>query len=336
MSSVDGLLPYLREALWFSGEEPYAILATYALLAVAVTESDVFETVPYLAFSGPPGSGKTAAGHLLVALTGGEAAANISKAALFRWLDAHRTLLFVDEARHLAQEDYADLLNAGYQRGAKVWRCDLRSLEPRPFNVFGCKVFAAVRRLPLSALESRCIVVEFAEAPMQFSARRDDSREGELRGAATAWVKDHLQEIVAAYRRWCEDVSMFSSQRERQIWAPMFAVGEVAGLLDSLRVYLKAYQDARSLRKDLLVRDRLDALLADLPRYLEVRGLKGAVPFLVIREFAESRLDGERPSDKAIAAALQRRGYRSVHRRDGAYYGTPSLMRRVLSGARNG
>ena len=319
---------YVRARLWFPAEvadATYPLLIAYVLLAAVVRISDLFEAIPYLYFHGAPGSGKSEAGNLLAGLTRGASSVNISKAALFRWLDQNKgQFLFIDEASRLSSADYRDVMNAGYRRGGKVYRCDGPSHTPVSFEVFGPKAFAANRGIPIGAIESRCVLVEFTEAPMTFVPEPGNAdQEGRLLQQAEQWASNHLEDLRAAEARWRHDTSTFSSQRMRQIWAPLFAIGEVAGLLEPLQQYAEAHQHLRDIRHTLAVRDRLDPVLAELADYAKAQGYPGAVPFKVIREFVEARLDGISPSGKAIAQALGARGWTASHTRDGTFYLPP-------------
>lgn len=333
MEPADGspavrLQDYLQARLWFPADiagGATALLSAYVLLAAVVRTSDVFEAIPYLYVHGAPGSGKSEAGNLLAGLTGGASSVSISKAALFRWLDQNRgQFLFIDEASRLPSADYIDLINAGYRRGGRVYRCVGPSHTPVPFEVFGPKVFAANRGIPISTLESRCIPIDFTEAPMAFipQPRRAD-QEAHLLQQTEEWVAEHLEDLRAADQRWRQDSEAFSSQRMRQIWAPLFATGEVAGLLEPLKQYAAAHRQLRDLRHTLAVRDLLSPVLEGLADYSRAQGYSGAVPFKVIREFVEARLDGITPSGKAIAQALAAKGWTASHTRDGVFYLPP-------------
>jgi hypothetical protein len=91
--------------------------------------------------------------------------ANISVAALFRTIDArHPTVLF-DEMDGLAfgaretNEEMRRILNAGFQRGRPVVRCEGDSFAPREFDVFSPKAIAGIRRLP-DTIFDRALTIE--------------------------------------------------------------------------------------------------------------------------------------------------------------------------------
>jgi hypothetical protein len=324
------VLNIIRRAVWFPFDEAYPMLTAYLAMCAAVRERDPFEAIPYLVFTGPDGSGKTETCALLASLVDGEVASNISRPVLFRWTDLHpRCLLAADEAGHLGR-DFDDLLNSGYRRGGRVLRCDPQTLEPIPFSTFGPKVLASVHLHMRPALLGRTIPVEFSRAPMEFVPQQDAREEALARKSLMDWARTEEGNIRQAHARWRGDVSgVFMEQRERQIWAPMFAVGQILGLLDPLKTYLAAVRRVREHRQDLRHWKQLDAAVSNLRGDLEAQGIRGRVPFADIREYVRSRFDGDQPSDKAVAAALHRGNFRRVETKQGTAYEPP---RRIFGG----
>src|SRR5205807_3380989 len=123
MSKVaSDLREYLKARVWFPQQQgSHELLTLYLLLAASTrtfrespssnaisgsqgrTIFSIFPAIPYLYFQGPPGSGKTEAGDLMAALTGGKSSASITPAALFRWLNENiGKLMFLDEASGLS------------------------------------------------------------------------------------------------------------------------------------------------------------------------------------------------------------------------------------------
>jgi hypothetical protein len=318
------VLDLIRRGVWFPVDEAYPVLTSYLAMCAAVRELDPFEAIPYLAFTGQDGSGKTETCALLATLADGEVASSISRAALFRWTDLHPgCLLAADEAAHLGR-DLDDLLKSGYRRGGKTFRCDPQTLQPIPFNTFGPKVLASVQLHLPPPLLRRTIPVEFYRAPMEFIPQRNAEEEMRARNSLMAWARAEEKTIRQTHERWRSDISgVFVEQRERQIWAPLLAVGEIVGLLDPLKTYLDTVRRVREHRQDLRHREQLDAAVALLPADLEAQGIRGLVPFAHIREYIRPRFDGDQPSDKAIAAAVIRRGFRRVEVQGGTAYEPP-------------
>lgn len=339
MDMTTDLREYLRGRVWFPQQQgPYELLALYVLLAASTRrlrgEGRVFSTfkaVPYLYFQGPWGSGKTEAGDLMVALTGGKSSVSITEAALFRWLDMKRgKLMFFDEASGLSRQSHVLIFNAGYKRNGKVWVCERGSFTPTPFRVFGPKIFAWNKALSLSALETRCIPVEFVKASVKFvPLDRKRTQEKALRQKAREWVHANDDAIRAAHDKWrgCTDEAIFSEPRMRQIYSPLFALAEVAGILEPLREYAIAHQEQRSLRQNMSIGDKLDRVVEDLPEYCRAHNLpKWQIPFSSVNDFVRDRMDGEYVSERAIVNALVRRGYKRLDSRPGGVtcYAAPS------------
>lgn len=132
------------------------ILALWIARAHAL---DAADTTPYLAVtSAEKRSGKSRLLEVLAQLVPRPIeAANISEAALFRALGAGTTAtLLFDEIdgtfgpKARDKEDLRSLVNAGYRRGAKAYRCVGEGAKQRvePFEVFGPKALAGIGELP--------------------------------------------------------------------------------------------------------------------------------------------------------------------------------------------
>ena len=125
------------------------------------------------------GSGKTRVLELLEASCAGPMfAVNLSPSALFRRLDKGGATLLLDEAdTHLggsakSSEKYEDLralVNAGYRRGAKVYRSEPtgKTVVEREFDVFAPVAVAGIGDLPDTVLDRSIIV------PMRRRSRRE-------------------------------------------------------------------------------------------------------------------------------------------------------------------
>lgn len=127
---------------------------------------DVFNELPYLRVSGPPGCGKSR--YLLV--SGGicyrpiVASAASTVSPLFRIMDSMRGTLVLDEADFRVSDEKSSIvkiLNHGTVRGFPVLRSESSGrggeYSPRAFEVFGPKILATRGEFQDDALESRFI-----------------------------------------------------------------------------------------------------------------------------------------------------------------------------------
>ncbi len=91
---------------------------------------------------------------------------NVSAAVLYRMIDQYHPTLIIDEANAAQNSDDAaamlQVLNAGFQRGAKVMRCEAKTsggYDIKTYDPFGAKIIASLKTGESQAFESRCIRV---------------------------------------------------------------------------------------------------------------------------------------------------------------------------------
>ena len=141
---------YLYESLWDA--------ATYF--------QSIFDTFPYVYYSGVKRCGKTKAltVHSAIAFNA-IFTNNMSVASIFRLVQNGRVTLLLDESEKLSSPDRAQefrsLLLSGYKRGAVVYRVEKDSKEklvPTAFEVYSPKCLANIGGIE-SVLEDRCRVV---------------------------------------------------------------------------------------------------------------------------------------------------------------------------------
>ncbi len=254
----------------------YVVLPDHAADAVAAWEvcTWLHETVyfaPILALLSPTKrSGKTLLfdllmpiayrGHLTVGV-------GVTPAVLFRLTDKYQPTLFIDEAEKLSSDkearDVIGMINTGYRRGAKVWRCEGERFEPREFDAYGFRALAAIGRL-WDTVTDRAIVIPILRKAKTASVARFQAQRAEQEGKTLArqiarWTADKRSAIEAALPittrpEWLHD-------RACDNWSSLFAVGAVAGRDWSARLLLAAKALSATAEDD---GDRGVLLLADL------------------------------------------------------------------------
>lgn len=86
-----------------------------------------------------------------------------SEASIYRVIDAYKGTLIIDEADFSRSNLYSTItkiLNAGYQRGYPIIKCNSGIHELEAFDIFCPKIVASRQRYSDEALESRCITTE--------------------------------------------------------------------------------------------------------------------------------------------------------------------------------
>jgi Protein of unknown function (DUF3631) len=199
---------------------------------------DAWHTTPRLAFmSAEKESGKTRALEVTELLTPGALLSfNLSPAALVRKIAAGGATVLFDEIdalfgsakREEANVDVRSILNSGYRRGAKAYRCVMaggRRIEVEELDSFAPVALAGLRDLP-DTLGSRAIIIR-----MRRRAPDEGVEPFRLRHvAAPAAV---LYEQLAV---WCANLGPTEPEmpdgvtdRAAECWEPLLAVADAAG-----------------------------------------------------------------------------------------------------------
>ncbi len=209
-----------------------------ALWAAATHLPDAFDAFPYMALLSPAKRcGKTRVLEVLELLTSKAwRGTSATSAALFRMMEDVPTLL-LDEVEALGNSKPSEsaqavlaVLNAGHRKGATVPRCDGPNHEVRHFPVYGPKAFAAIGTLP-DTLADRCIHVTMqrktaSQAVGRFLQGRAKADAEPLRESLVEWAKTCWESVHAEYEGM-NDLK-FLSDRDADLWMPLFAVCTVA------------------------------------------------------------------------------------------------------------
>jgi hypothetical protein len=194
---------------------------------------------PYLyATSAEPESGKTRLLEVLHELVREPiSTVNISDAALFRVIDAKAPTVLFDEVDSVfsekarEREDLRALLNAGYRRGATVYRMgggNRTTLEN--FAVFCAKALAGLGSLPPTTA-SRCLRIELKRRRLDELVEDfypdelvDDATR--LRTRFAAWADaETVSELRALRPPRLEELR----DRANEVWRPLLAIADHAG-----------------------------------------------------------------------------------------------------------
>ncbi|MER3407678.1 MAG: hypothetical protein C4292_02510, partial [Nitrososphaera sp.] len=200
-------------------------------------------------------------------------AANITPAALFRVVEAHRPTVLIDEADTIALHDNHELrglLNAGHYRPiATAIRTVGEKHEARAFTVWAPVAIAMIGRLP-STLEDRAIVIRMRRRRSEESVERLALHRLEefapLQRMAARWARDQLEHLCAA------DPEIPDSLHDRAAdnWRPLLAIADALGAEWPQRARGAALTLSGGSTED--EEDAAIALLADLKAIFEEEG----------------------------------------------------------------
>jgi putative DNA primase/helicase len=196
---------------------------------------DAGDISPFLVLVSPTKRcGKTSVLILLYWLTPrSELSANITSSVLFRYIEAVRPTLLIDEADSFVKdnEELRGILNSGHTRtGANVLRNVEVNGEHRPqrFSTWAPKAIATIRKLA-DTLEDRGVTVMLQRKPPMAKVerlRRRDSQEFEdLRRQAARWAADNFERL--------KDPEPFVPEalndRAADNWRPLLAIADLGG-----------------------------------------------------------------------------------------------------------
>jgi putative DNA primase/helicase len=178
--------------------------------------------------------GKTSVLILLYFLTPkSELAANITAASLFRYIEAVRPTLLIDEADSFVKdnEELRGVLDSGH---TKVAANVIRNVEvngehkPRRFSTWAPKAIATIRGLA-DTLDDRSVIVTLQRKPRDAQVerlRRRDSEEFKtMRSKAARWAADNFDKLVDPD----PNVPEVLNDRAADNWRPLLAIADLAG-----------------------------------------------------------------------------------------------------------
>jgi hypothetical protein len=202
-----------------------------ALWALSVHAFDAFPIFPRLFVTAPE---KQCGKSTLLDVIGylvprKEAVDNITAAALFRFIEAARPTLLLDEADSYARdnEDLRGVLDSGHRRNGGVIRTVGDDHEPRRFSTWAPVALAAIGHLP-GTVEDRSIKIAMRR-------RRHDEHVEQLRDGRT----EQLEKLARMAARWATDHAAALSaadpampagivNRAADNWRPLLAVADLA------------------------------------------------------------------------------------------------------------
>ncbi|MHB8481618.1 MAG: bifunctional DNA primase/polymerase [Nitrospiria bacterium] len=232
---LDEISKWIEKYIFLSSGDSCLIAAW----VMATWLADSFRIAPILSILSPTkGSGKTSLLDLLnqiVCRPLKTSGVGITPANLFRLNESHQPVFLIDEAEKLQRadgaQDFIGLLNEGYRRGGRVYRCNSVTHEPETFDAFGFRAVAAIGNL-WDTIIDRSIVVSMQRKPKGIKTARFFMREIEEEGQTLArkiarWTNDNKEAIEAVKDKtplpeWLKD-------RSCDNYGALFAVGMAAG-----------------------------------------------------------------------------------------------------------
>jgi Protein of unknown function (DUF3631) len=245
---LDALRAFLRRYVVLTGEQ-----ADVIALWIAHTHTlDAFDCTPYLQItSATKRSGKTRLLEVLDQLVARPwLTGRVSGAVLARKIDDQHSTLLLDEsdAAFKGEKEYAEalrgLLNTGYRRSGRSSLCvgQGNKITYRDFSTFSAKAIAGIGDLP-DTVEDRAIPIALKRRTKDEPCDRWRTRDGQseaspLREAVAAWA--NTDDFVATLRDARPTLPDRLSDRQMDVWEPLFAIADLAGAAWATRARVAA------------------------------------------------------------------------------------------------
>jgi len=237
LEPVDGavLLDSLRQIFRRYIVLPQGADIALALWVLHAWTMDAGEISPFMVLVSPTKRcGKTNVMILLQYMTPrSELASNITGPALFRYIEAVRPTLLIDEADSFVKDndELRGILNSGH---TKVAASVIRTVEvngehkPRRFSTWAAKAIATIRSLA-DTLEDRAIIVLLQRKPpgakVERLRRRDNGEFANLRSQAARWAADNFEHLADPDPQMPAELN----DRAADNWRPLLAIADLAG-----------------------------------------------------------------------------------------------------------
>jgi hypothetical protein len=238
-SALDAICEFFQRHVVFSSPaQPLAI----ALWIAHTWTVDAFDYTPYLHIWSPDKRcGKTKLLDCLELLVSKPwRAISPSEAVLYRKIERDRPTLLLDEVdtvfsgnKDERKEPVRALLNAGFERKAKVPRCvgQGSNYQVQEFAVFCAKAFAGIDRLP-DTISDRCIPIRLIRRSRDESVQRFRKRDAEtatatIRAALESCSQQHGQ--VEKLRTARPEIPNELDDRQADICEGLLAIADMAG-----------------------------------------------------------------------------------------------------------
>jgi hypothetical protein len=235
---LDDVERFERRFISFGSSHQSATVALWVAHCYAIEAA--FATLYLRIKSAAPESGKSTLLEVQKILLGDNAldAVSISPSAVFRTRDKIGPVaLLLDEVdntvKNRTDENAKDLLalvNAGYRRGARVYRTVGKDFEPRAFNVFGPAAIAGIGHIH-PATESRAVPIQLDRRPRggkhdRFISFLIEPEAAELRQRLSDWASE---DVVEKLRHAAPDAPDQLSDRQVEGWWALFNIADLAG-----------------------------------------------------------------------------------------------------------
>jgi hypothetical protein len=227
---LDGLRNHFKRYVVLPEEADVAL----ALWVLHTWVFECFDITPYLAITSPtPRCGKTVLMTMLYWLCcRAKKTDSMSKAVIYRSVDADRPTLVLDEVNWICSldDERAGIVNGGFERNGYVETCEgeRAAIKPRRWATYCPKALGMIGRLTATLMD-RSIAITMRRKTsgeiVERLRRRDNDEHAELRQKCRRWADDNVE----ALRTAPEMVAPGLDDRAVDCWEPLLIIAKQAG-----------------------------------------------------------------------------------------------------------
>lgn len=232
------LLEKCRAWIWryiIVSDEQAVIMAAWLLHTYV---PDVAESTPYIHITAPEKAcGKSRLMEVLEALAAAPIrSGGMTAPALVRCIDSMNPTIFLDEmdAQLGGDKEYAEairgILNEGFRKGGKFYKCDGKTNALREFNAYCPKCFAGIGKLP-ETVASRSVAIEMrrklpGETVEPFRQKAVKAAALPIKTALEVWKARGASSLVERIQPATIDSLI---DRQNDIAEPLLCIAQLAG-----------------------------------------------------------------------------------------------------------
>jgi DNA primase len=246
------IVNYIKKFYFHTDERVYKVLAIWI---IGTYYYELFKCYPYLFLNGKKGSGKSRLDQVIrLFCINPKYGVNMTGAALFRAIDVEGGTIIIDEIENITsknniqESDLATVLKAGYEEGAKAYRCEGDTkvgFVPRAYSVYSPKVISNINGVD-AVIEDRCVVINSFEAPagtkLEDPKMFKEEHRAELKEITSKCCLSALEHFQEVYKTFRELKFDGISARMSQIMAPLITIARLSGT-DFETALIGYYQD---------------------------------------------------------------------------------------------
>jgi hypothetical protein len=230
---------YIQNYVVFNRPEHFDVVALWVMHTWVIQS---FDFTPYIYLYSPVmRCGKTQVHRVVEPLVKNPLrTCNISESALFREIADSQPSLLWDEIDSIfgnrkaseANENKRALLNAGYERGIRAIRMERGGggFVKITYDPFCPKILAGIGRLPATIVDRSIPILihrKLKTQPCKKYRRQDRASAKPLHDALESWSND--VELLKTLRESQPPMPEFLTDRQEDIWEPLFAITDAIG-----------------------------------------------------------------------------------------------------------